>query len=238
MARVAKDYEARRGELIDAAWALFTEHGYENTTVSAIIDACDISKGTFYHYFGSKEELLDATIERITISIRDAIEGAISVQGLTAVEKMARLIDASRVYKTEHAEVLGTLVSVIYSDENLLLRHKMHARTVELLSPAFTLVIEQGVDEGVFDVRFPAETAEMILQLGNAFAELNVTSMMDMAGRPEMIDRLTRRIRVYATTVERVLGAPEDSFEIYNERSIKLLKKLAQATGRASNGSG
>ena len=47
-----------RVRILNAAWKLFEEKGYDNTTVDEIIEATDTSKGTFYHYFKSKEDLL------------------------------------------------------------------------------------------------------------------------------------------------------------------------------------
>lgn len=234
MARVLKEHGARRAELIDAAWSMFMESGYEGTTVNAIIEKCGVSKGTFYHYFSSKEEILEASIEQVTVRIRDEIERAISVEDLDAIGRMTSLIDASRMYKTEHADMLGTLLSVVYRDENLLLRHKMNRRSVELLSPLFTRVIEQGVKEGVFDVEFPLETSEMILELGNAFAEANVLLMLDMEQHPQNLELLKKRLSVYEATIERILGAPEGSFAVFDERSMLLLEKLALAANRVS----
>ena len=47
-----------RIKILNAAWKLFEEKGYEETTVDEIIEATHTSKGTFYHYFKSKEDLL------------------------------------------------------------------------------------------------------------------------------------------------------------------------------------
>lgn len=47
-----------RIKILNAAWKLFEEKGYEETTVDEIIEATQTSKGTFYHYFKSKEDLL------------------------------------------------------------------------------------------------------------------------------------------------------------------------------------
>ena len=47
-----------KGKIISAAWKLFYEQGYENTTVEDILDASGTSKGTFYHYFEGKDALL------------------------------------------------------------------------------------------------------------------------------------------------------------------------------------
>ncbi|HBA62756.1 MAG TPA: TetR/AcrR family transcriptional regulator [Lachnospiraceae bacterium] len=47
-----------KSKIIQAAWKLFYKQGYENTTVDEIIDASNTSKGSFYHYFESKDALL------------------------------------------------------------------------------------------------------------------------------------------------------------------------------------
>ncbi|MDO5540228.1 MAG: TetR/AcrR family transcriptional regulator [Eubacteriales bacterium] len=47
-----------KGKIIAAAWKLFYEQGYENTTVDEIIRAAQTSKGSFYHYFSGKDALL------------------------------------------------------------------------------------------------------------------------------------------------------------------------------------
>jgi len=47
-----------KSRIVDAAWKLFYEQGYEDTTVEEIIALSGTSKGSFYHYFGSKDDLL------------------------------------------------------------------------------------------------------------------------------------------------------------------------------------
>lgn len=47
-----------KGKIINAAWDLFYEQGYDNTTVEEIIEASGTSKGSFYHYFEGKDALL------------------------------------------------------------------------------------------------------------------------------------------------------------------------------------
>lgn len=47
-----------RGRIISAAWKLFYEQGYENTTVEDIVFESETSKGSFYHYFEGKDALL------------------------------------------------------------------------------------------------------------------------------------------------------------------------------------
>ncbi len=53
-----KSGSSTKGRIVSAAWQLFYKYGYDNTTVDDIVEASQTSKGSFYHYFESKDELL------------------------------------------------------------------------------------------------------------------------------------------------------------------------------------
>ena len=53
-----KNARNTRGKIVEAAWQLFYEQGYEDTTVEEIIESSHTSKGSFYHYFDGKDALL------------------------------------------------------------------------------------------------------------------------------------------------------------------------------------
>lgn len=57
---MAKNTRNTRGRIISAAWELFYEQGYEDTTVEEIIERSATSKGSFYHYFDGKDALLSS----------------------------------------------------------------------------------------------------------------------------------------------------------------------------------
>ena len=58
-----------RDEIIEAAFRLFLERGYEATSLARILDTVPYSKGAVYHHFANKEALLDAVIERFFTSL-------------------------------------------------------------------------------------------------------------------------------------------------------------------------
>ena len=55
-----KDSKNTKGRIINAAWELFYEQGYENTTIDDIVERSETSKGSFYHYFDCKDALLSS----------------------------------------------------------------------------------------------------------------------------------------------------------------------------------
>lgn len=77
---VKKNVRNTQGKIITAAWDLFYEQGYENTTVEEIIEKSGTSKGSFYHYFDGKDALLgslsyifDEEYERLQNEIDDSM---------------------------------------------------------------------------------------------------------------------------------------------------------------------
>ena len=65
MVRIVKKADERRREIIQAARELFQSKDYESTTMQAIMEELNIAKGTIYHYFASRENLLEAVVEDV-----------------------------------------------------------------------------------------------------------------------------------------------------------------------------
>ncbi|HAT83073.1 MAG TPA: TetR/AcrR family transcriptional regulator, partial [Eubacterium sp.] len=61
---------SKKAKLSHAAWRLFQKNGYENTTVEDILKESRVSKGTFYHYFDGKADLLNT----LSVLFDDAYE--------------------------------------------------------------------------------------------------------------------------------------------------------------------
>ena len=70
---------ATRGQLIEVATGLFADHGYEGTSIEAVLTAAGVSRGALYHHFAGKEALftavLEALSERITAQLTEIISG-------------------------------------------------------------------------------------------------------------------------------------------------------------------
>jgi AcrR family transcriptional regulator len=70
---------ATREQLISVATGLFAEHGYEGTSVEAVLDGAQVSRGSLYHHFPSKEALFEAALESVETRIGE--ETAVAVLG-------------------------------------------------------------------------------------------------------------------------------------------------------------
>ena len=75
-----------RGRIVSAAWKLFYEHGYEDTTVEEIIELSGTSKGSFYHYFDGKDALL-STLSSLFDEKYEELTGLLTPE-MTAMEQL------------------------------------------------------------------------------------------------------------------------------------------------------
>jgi AcrR family transcriptional regulator len=220
MARVVKEHEVRKNEILDTAYALIYRVGYEQTTIEAIIGEMGIAKGTFYYYFKSKLDLLDSLVERMTDRIVEKSWAAIE-SNENALQKFRDLFEIGGAVKLEHREMLMPALKYLFSDENLIARHRTTKKAIEKLAPVYAAIIRQGVSEGVFDTPYPDDVVELILGMGYAFGELTAKLMFELDKKPGNIEILERKLRMYEHTMERILGAEEGSLKLYDWRLIE-----------------
>ncbi len=220
MARIVKEFAERKKEITDTARALFYQNGYANTSVNFIIETIGISKGTFYYYFKSKEDLLDYIVDEFTKEIVSKLELVVNDDSLDAISKLNEFYRQAGMYKAENIDMIKTIVNALYNDKNLLLQYKMNNRSVEIAIPLMSKIFEQGKNEGKFDIEFPEATARIILLYGTSLGEYNAKLMMDLDENPENIEEMKKHFNLYQTSIQRILGAPEGSIEIFDEEII------------------
>jgi AcrR family transcriptional regulator len=206
MARIVKDPEVRRNEILDVAERLMVTRGYEQMAIQDIIDELQIAKGTVYHYFESKAALLMALIERIAEKVEHMVQPIVFDSKLAAQDKLLRFFDVVDQYKRANKDFVFAFMPVWYADENAIFRHKLYIVRIKRLSPWLQQIIEEGVEEGVFNTAYPEQAARMIISLledlGYAITEIL------LVGEDERID-LPGMVRVGEATadaLERLLG--------------------------------
>lgn len=219
MVRILKDYDDRKKEIMDTSLKLFLSNGYEDASVNLIIDTIGISKGTFYYYFKSKEDLLDAIIERRNQEIVGQMVPIVDDANLNAIEKFNLIFQTAVRIKAQTKETLHLIYRVLLDPKYLIIRNKMEIKNVESLAPKLKKVIEQGIKEGVFILEQADEIAEMIIKLNSVLVDavLKLYKEHDMLLPPEKAIYLTN---IYQMAIERILGAPEGSIQLYQSDSM------------------
>jgi AcrR family transcriptional regulator len=205
MVRIVKKAEVRRQEIVAVARSLFQVKEYERTTMQDVMDQLGIAKGTIYHYFKSKEELLEAVVENIGEEDTARKEELIKETSGNALQKIRTLISAGSL-ADENVEILEHL----HRSGNL----GMHIRQLAVIlmkqAPLYGDLIRQGCDEGIFQTEYPLECAEFLLSA--------VQFLTDMGIHPWAQEDLIRRAKAFPPMIEALLNAPQGSFQFMLEQ--------------------
>ena len=212
MIRVMKEHSVRKKEILDIAEKLFAEKGYDQTSIQSIIDEIGIAKGTFYHYFSSRNSLLDGLVNRIVEEIREILDRMINRTDLDPVEKVASISGSLASVGAGREK----LMEYIHEERNAHIHLKIEKRVIPLITPYMEKIIEEGNEKGVFDVKYPRATAVALLGVFDAIFE----------GRHEGSGRQPPEIKLVKAAFEineRILGTKPGIFmEHYNELSSKM----------------
>lgn len=223
MARITKEYHERKNEILDAAQELFFTKGYKQTSIESIIKKIGVAKGTIYYYFKSKEDLMDKLVKRMTNQILLEVKKITERTDLDALTKLNRAYITTRNVKLENIELIKMYLKVLYKDENIMLRHKIYMSNVDLLVPEFAKIIQQGVEEKVFNTPFPEKAARLIFELAQILSDSTAKLFLEMDENPEIIEKLKKEIDIYEDGIERIIGAKKGSINIVDRSMLKNL---------------
>lgn len=211
MSRIVKTAEERKKEIIAAARDLFREKGREHVTMQELMNRLKIAKGTIYHHFSSKDDLLEAIVADLVdeeLMKKEQLLKRTRHDKLTALEKM-RLM----VIEDTMAEENRIILEALHHHKNVDMHARQLGRYLLKLAPLFASVIEQGCAEGVFQTENPLECAEFMLA-GAQF-------LTDLGFYPWTDGQIHRRFQAFPSMIASLLNAPTGSFDFLNKQPRK-----------------
>ncbi|MDA2257898.1 TetR/AcrR family transcriptional regulator [Bacillus cereus group sp. MYBK163-2] len=208
--RIVKEYEERRKEILETAERLFLTKGYTKTTVNDILKEIGIAKGTFYHYFKSKEEVMDEIILRI---IKEDVTKAKRIVSNPDIPVLDKLFKILMEQSPKSGDVKEKMIEQFHQPNNAEMHQKSLVQSIIHLSPILTEVLEQGIEEGIFSTPYPQETIELLLSSAQVIFDDGLFQW-----KPE---EMINRAKAYIKMMEASVGAKEGSFDYMMEVLIK-----------------
>lgn len=203
MARPPQDPQLRINEILDAAETLFYKRGYQPTMISDIVKKIGVAQGTFYYYFSSKEEIVDALINRHLSKFRADIDAVASSNDISLPQKIELM--ANIMLETIQGKQ-GLLLEFLYNDQYLHLMDKVFRQAKKLLAPYLLSVIEEGARKKNFSVPYPKAVASSIMSIIQCYVE----AMYEK----EATDVLDYQRTLAKRLIENSLGLTEGSLRI------------------------
>ncbi|WP_094607695.1 HTH-type transcriptional regulator BetI [Sporomusa silvacetica DSM 10669] len=203
MARPQQDPQLRITEIIDAAETLFYSKGYHETAISDIVKKMGVAQGTFYYYFKSKDDLLDALINRHLSTLISAIIPVINSNNIIPPKKIESTLQdifCNIHYKNE------LLFYFLYNDRTLHLLDKIYRQTKQLLSPLLLKIIDEGNQQNYFHVSQPLPAINLILSI--------IQSLLDAIYEKSSTELLLCQFKLAVDLIEKALGAQEGTIHI------------------------
>jgi AcrR family transcriptional regulator len=201
--KTVKEGEVRRREILFAARELFVKKGYEQTSVNDILKIVDIAKGTFYYYFASKGEVLEAII----FDIVD--EGAIRAENILKDKSIPLVNRIVMAIMAQVPEFEGTdeIKEEIHNVENTKLERLYLREMLKRMTPILHEPVAEGIDQDIFHMEYPTEAIESILLLGHMMFDCDVFQWK--------VEDYPRKIKAFLYNLEKLLGTKEGELNVF-----------------------
>ena len=198
-----KSAEERKNEILDVAERLFFSKGYEQTNTNEIVKEVGIARGTLYHHFKNKEELMDGIIHRKVTEIYIKAE---KISNATYASYEKQILDM--LFSMKITDDMP-MMDHIHQPENAQIHNRIESEILCRITPLITRVIELGIAEGVYTTKYPQEVVEMIFIYANHIFDAPYMAFNQ--------DQMGQKVDAFVTHLELLLGAKQGSFELLKQ---------------------
>jgi len=203
--RIVKNAAERKTEILDTADRLFGEKGFDGTSTNDILEQVGIARGTLYHHFKSKEEIMDALIERYHIKLLEAAKDAAGQKEIPVLERVVKTVMALKIRESSGLE----MAEQMKKPQNALMQQKVQKMVISSLSPILAELIREGIEENLFHTDFPYECMEMIV----VYAIVVFDGEMVTLSEAEQI----LRVNALISNMERLLGTAQGALSSFSQ---------------------
>lgn len=203
MARTPQDPQIRITAILDTAEQLFSDKGYRGTTISDIAKSMDAAQGMLYYYFKSKEEILEALINRQATSVLSEAQNIAYSEAIAPPRKIELVVNTvlqGVQYKG------GLFLDLLHDEQQLHIKYRISRQCNLALTPWLLNIIDEGIEKDYFHVSHSQTALDFILLM----LDFLIVSL------PEKMpaELLSLRLKMTETLIEKTLGAQAGTIHI------------------------
>lgn len=196
----------RKDQILNISFRLFLEKGYDQTSTNDIVQAVGIARGTLYHHFKSKEEILDAVIDKQT---QRYLAKAKVIAFDTSIPVLSRLLLVIQAMNVQ--EDSQEFFDYIHQTQNALMHEKTQRIILTQVPAIYYQIILDGIKEGIFQTDYPYQTCEWIVAYANSY--------LDQKPGDSPYTPNQEVIKSFIYLLQRLLNCPDQDFSyLFTER--------------------
>lgn len=199
--RIIKEAEERKNEILDVAERLFGSKGFEGTSTNDILNEIGIARGTLYYHFKSKEEILDAMIQRIMKRMTEKAQEIVNQKDVPVLQRLTMMMLSLNVSEDNFKQ---EILEQVHKPQNALMHQKMQRLLLAEITPLITKLVNEGIDLGICQTDYPEEAVEMTF----LYANVAFDDLMEQGEAEKQ-----KRIAAFIYHLERILGMKEGSMQ-------------------------
>jgi AcrR family transcriptional regulator len=163
--RIEKEYQQRKKQITLQAMALLGEIGYEAFSVNKVIQKAGLTKGAFFHYFETKEELVHSIIDLLLTPIVEALTSIAEDAQIPSKDKIRYMFEAGYDLKRTDTREVKQLILLLNKTENHLMQQQFMEAIIHTCTPIYARVFTEGNVTGAFDIPHASGSAYLYLNM-------------------------------------------------------------------------
>ena len=220
--------QSTRQKLLAVALELFYKDGYNKASINTIVQKAGVSKGAFYHYFASKEEILDDLAQDYAEKMATIVNQVLAEKNLSGLDKFNQALAKIQEYKFSNIDQLLKIQKVIETGGDSTFADKFIDKSLELVSKPFQAIIKQGIEEGDFNTAYPEEVLKFAVRLAIRCREEIRKIPLDLVKYPQNLDAIARKLDFYEDTLAKVMGAKKGTIKIGKDKIKDVYKRYGK----------
>ena len=156
-------------DILETAMHLFTEKGIENVNIEDVVKEVGVTRGAFYHYFKSREELIAGVIYK-SFNDNNPFILANKQEGLNALEKLRFVFKLDLRPRLDMDDTLKSDMQKL-GDNPIIFKNELLTQ-INVVAPHVERLLTEGNKDGSLSVKYPKQTAQVISLLVSSWLDI------------------------------------------------------------------
>ena len=193
--------EKTKSEILQTAVRLFTEKGWENVNVEDVVKEVGVTRGAFYHYFKSREDLIMAVVNQMFYE-NNPFTAASKKKGLNALEKLRFVLKLNFNNNYNNISMVNEVHKAV--EKNPAIFKSEFLSQLSTVAPYIEKLLIEGNEDGSLSVKYPKQAAEVLALLPSQWFNYEVFQIpyQEFADRVSFLTHLMEKLGVPALNDE------------------------------------